>query len=217
LLFALLLSCLLATATWAAKVYVSDTTLETILRSGPGNNYRIIASIQVGTPVSLLKEESDWAQVGLEDGRTGWIPRQYLSAQQPWRMTAEKLEKDKKELQSRTSRSETIHHELREENAALKKQLESERKELSTLRQEHDALKKGAAQYLQLKVAHDQLISEFQENRSKFDEIERKYTTLSSSTAIEWFLTGAGVLFGGWLLGLFMARSRRRRAGELYR
>jgi len=216
-LLGLLLSCLPATATGAAKMYVSDTTLETILRSGPGNTYRITASIQVGTPVSLLKEESDWAQVGLEDGRTGWIPRQYLSAQQPWSMTAEKLEKDKKELQSRTGRSEAIHHELREENAALKKQLESERKELSTLRQEHDALNKGAAQYLQLKAAHDQLISEFQEYKSKFDEIEKKYTTLSSSTAMEWFLTGAGVLFGGWLLGLFMARSRRRRAAELYR
>ena len=216
-LFGLLLSCLPATATGAAKMYVSDITLETILRLGPGNNYRITASIQVGTAVSLLKEENEWAQVGLEDGRTGWIPRQYLSAQQPWRMTAEKLEKEKKELQGRTTRSEAIDRELREENAALKRQLESERKELSTLRQEHDALKKGAAQYLQLKAAHDQLTSEFQQYRSKFDEVEKKYTILSSSTAVEWFLTGAGVLFGGWLLGLLMARSRRRRAAELYR
>jgi SH3 domain protein len=125
-------------------------------------------------------------------------------------MTAEKLEKEKKELQARTTRSEAIDRELREENAALKRQLESERKELSTLRQEHDALKKGAAQYLQLKSAHDQLTSEFQQYRSKFDEVEKKYTILSSSTAVEWFLTGAGVLFGGWLLGLLMARSRRR-------
>jgi SH3 domain protein len=216
-LFGLLLLFIPAIATGAAKMYVSDVTLETILRSGPGIAYRITASIQVGTMVSMLKEEGDWAQVELEDGRTGWIPRQYLSAEQPWRLTAERLEKDKKEFQSRTTRSEAIHHELREENAALKKQLESERKELSTLRQEHDALKKGAAQYLQLKAAHDQLIAEFQEYKSKFDEIEKKYTTLSSSTAIEWFLTGAGVLFGGWLLGLIMARSRRRRAAELYR
>jgi len=198
-------------------MYVSDTTLETILRSGPGNNYRITASIQVGTAVSLLKEEADWAQVGMEDGRSGWIPRQYLSAQQPWRMTAEKLKKDKRELQSRTSRTEAVDRDLREETGALKKQLESERKELSTLRQEHEALKKGAAQYLQLKVAHDQLISELQQYRSQFDAMEKKYTSLSSSTAMEWFLTGAGVLFGGWLLGLFMARSRRRRAAELYR
>jgi len=57
LLFGLLLSCLPATTTWAAKMYVSDTTLETILRSGPGNNYRIIASIQVGTPVTLLNTD----------------------------------------------------------------------------------------------------------------------------------------------------------------
>ncbi|HVO85227.1 MAG TPA: TIGR04211 family SH3 domain-containing protein [Syntrophobacteria bacterium] len=216
-LFGLLLSCLPATATGAANMYVSDTTLETILRSGPGNNYRITASIQVGTAVSLLKEEADWAQVGMEDGRSGWIPRQYLSAQQPWRMTAEKLKKDKRELQSRTSRTEAVDRDLREETGALKKQLESERKELSTLRQEHEALKKGAAQYLQLKVAHDQLISELQQYRSQFDAMEKKYTSLSSSTAMEWFLTGAGVLFGGWLLGLFMARSRRRRAAELYR
>jgi SH3 domain protein len=217
LFFALLLTCLAATGTWAAKLYVSDTTLETILRSGPGINYRIIASILVGTPVDLLKEESEWAQVGLEDGRTGWIPREYLSAQQPWRIIAERLEKDKKELQSRTSRSEATHHELQEENFALKKQLDVERKELTTLRQEYDTLKQGAAQYLELKSAHDQLVAEFQQYRSKFDEIEKKYTTLSSSTAIEWFLTGAGVLFGGWLLGFVMARLRRRRAAELYR
>ena len=61
------------------------------------------------------------------------------------------------------------------------------------------------------------ITSEFQQYRSKFDEVEKKYTILSSSTAVEWFLTGAGVLFGGWLLGLLMARSRRRRVAELYR
>jgi SH3 domain protein len=88
---------------------------------------------------------------------------------------------------------------------------------LTALRQEYDALKKGAAHYLEFKSAHDQLIAEFQEYRNQFDEIEKKYTTLSSSTAIEWFLTGAGVLFGGWLLGFIMARARRRRAAELYR
>jgi uncharacterized protein YgiM (DUF1202 family) len=58
-LFLLSLVLFVAREASAGKIYVSDTTLETILRTGPGVTYRINASVDVGTEVTLLKEEKD--------------------------------------------------------------------------------------------------------------------------------------------------------------
>jgi SH3 domain protein len=72
----------------ATMFYVSDTTLEANLRSGTSQENRIIGMLKPGTQVTLVLEEDGWAKVTLEDGRTGWILKRYLSERPPWRLTA---------------------------------------------------------------------------------------------------------------------------------
>jgi uncharacterized protein YgiM (DUF1202 family) len=85
---------------WAKTLYVSDTTLEAILRSGPDISYNIIASLPVGTRVVLIKVENGWAKLTLPDGRTGWTLERYLANLPPWRFTAEKLAKENELIES---------------------------------------------------------------------------------------------------------------------
>ena len=132
----------------AGKLYVSDTTLETILRTGPGVTYRINASIDVGTEVTLLKEEKDWANVALGDGRTGWMPKKYLSEEPPRRIVAEKLAAENKTLRAEVNQLGRGKQELTEELNRLKKEIEGRRQEIASVRQEYESLKKGAADYL---------------------------------------------------------------------
>lgn len=57
------------------KRYVSDE-LNTWVRSGPGDNYRLVGTVNAGEQVTLLQsnEETKYGQVRDSNGRTSWIP-----------------------------------------------------------------------------------------------------------------------------------------------
>jgi SH3 domain protein len=216
-LTALLLACVPWAAAWAGNLYVSDTALEAVLRSGPGTGNQMISMVPAGTRVNLVSEADKWAQVTLEDGRTGWMLRKYLSDQLPWRITAEKLASENKGLQAQMAQMKRGKQDLSDETTRLKKDLETTQRELQSLRHEYEALKKGATEYLNLKSSFDRLTTDANQARDQLTEVQQGYENLKSSTNIQWFLSGAGVLVLGWLLGLVMARTRRRRVSEFYR
>jgi len=208
---------LFSAKTWAETFYVSDTTLEAILRNGPAISHRIIGALPIGTQVTVIKVENGWAEVSLPDGRTGWTLERYLSGRPPWRFTAEKRAKEKKKIESQISEIESSSRELREANERLEKQLGELGKELEVTRQEYDALKKGAANYLGLQEAHEKLASELPELKAKLAEAQKVHDKLQSSANMRWFLYGAGTIVLGWILGLVMGSRRKRRSLEIHR
>ncbi|MGE5311637.1 MAG: TIGR04211 family SH3 domain-containing protein, partial [Nitrospirota bacterium] len=106
---------------------------------------------------------------------------------------------------------------LSDETLRLKKDLETSQRDLQSLRHEHETLKKGATEYLSLKSSFDKLTTDANQAREQLTEVQQGYENLKSSSSIHWFLSGAAVLLLGWLLGLVMARTRRRRVSEFYR
>ena len=214
---ALFLVCVPWAAAWAGNLYVSDTALEAVLRNGPGTGNQVISMVPAGTRVNLVSEEDKWAEVTMEDGRTGWMLKKYLSDQLPWRITAEKLASENKALQAQMGQMKRGKQDLSDETARLKKDLETTQRDLQSLRHEYETLKKGAAEYLGLKNSFDKLTTDANQVREQLTEVQQGYENLKSSTNIHWFLGGAGVLVLGWLLGLVMARTRRRRVSEFYR
>ena len=79
-------------------------------------------------------------------------------------------QRKKKQLESQISEIESSSRELKEANERLEKQLGTLGKELEVTRQEYDALKKGAANYLGLQEAHEKLASELPELKAKLAE-----------------------------------------------
>ena len=201
--------------TWAKTLHVSDTTLEAIFRSGPAITNRIIASLPIGTRVEVIKVENGCAEVSLPDGRTGWTIERYLSDRPPWRFTAERRAKEKKQLESQINEIESSSRELKEANERLEKQLEAQGKELEVTRQEYDALRKGAANYNGLQKAHEKLVSELPELKAKLTEAQKTHDKLQSRTNLRWFLYGAGTMVLGWILGNVIGSRRKRRSLEI--
>lgn len=213
----ILVSWLIIVGASAATLYVSDTTLKANVRTGTSIDNRIIAMLTPGTVVTLVAEEDGWAEVSLDDGRTGWILRRYLSERPPWRVTAEKLAREGQELRARLGRVELDNRTLTQRNATFEKEVNQRQQELESVRKEYEDLKKSAANYLSLKMAYENLQAEAGQSKAKLDEVQKAYGDLKLSTNIRWFLSGAGVLLLGWLGGLSLGRMRRRRSGDLYR
>ncbi|MBW1981139.1 MAG: TIGR04211 family SH3 domain-containing protein [Deltaproteobacteria bacterium] len=202
---------------WAASLYVSDTTLEANLRTGTQADNRIIALLRPGTKVTLLEEQRGWAKVALEDGRTGWILRRYLSERVPWRLTAEKLAAEKERLQQKLHDLKSLQQKLAEENSRLKKLVLDSEKDLQTAQKAYKDLREGASNYLKLKDAYEGLQKQALAIKEKLAQAQKGYEKLQGADNIRWFLSGAGVLLFGWLLGIIMGRARRRRKADLYR
>ena len=201
----------------AATFYVSDTTLEANLRTGTQKENRIIALLRPGEKLELLSEEDGWAEVTLADGRTGWILRRYLSERPPWRVTAEKLGTENEQLRAQLVSVKGGNQELAQKNNELQRQVDLQQKELEKVRQNYEELKNSSTNYLNLKMAYENLQKGARQNNAKLNELEKAYGKLKTSTGIRWFLSGAGVLLLGYAMGSSVARLRRRRSSDYYK
>jgi len=90
-------------------------------------------------------------------------------------------------------------------------QLEAENQKL------REQLKGLGGSQQELTQENERLKSEMEETRKRIEETERAYRDTMFSGQLRWFLSGAGVVFVGWLLGYWMGRTRRRRSSGLYR
>jgi SH3 domain protein len=205
------------TGNTADTLYVSDTTLEANLRSGTSQDNRIIGMLRPGTKVTLTSEEDGWAKVTLEDGRTGWILRRYLSERPPWRETAERLQKENEQLRTKLNTVRTDYQQMMQKSTELQKKMDSQQSELLSAQSDYEELKKSSTNYLNLKMAYENLQNEARQTKTKLDELEKAYGKLKTSRALRWFLSGAGVLILGWIIGSSMARVKRRRSSDYYK
>lgn len=202
---------------FAATFYVSDTTLEANLRTGTEKENRIIALLRPGEKLELLSEKDGWAEVTLADGRTGWILRRYLSERPPWRVTAEALSTENKQLRAQLASIKGGHQDLAQKNRELQKQVDLQQKELEKVRRNYEELKNSSTNYLNLKMAYENLQKGARQSEAKLNELEKAHGKLKTSTGIRWFLSGAGVLLLGYVMGSSVARLRRRRSSDYYK
>ena len=209
--------CLPSVSSFAATLYVSDTTVEANLRTGTQQENRIIALLRPGTQLELLSEEDGWAEVTLADGRTGWILRRYLSERPPWRVTAEKLATENEKLRAQVGTIKGGHQDLLQKNKELQKQVDLQQRELEKVSRNYEELKNSSTNYLNLKMAYENLQKGARQSNAKLDKLEKAYGKLKTSTGIRWFLSGAGILLLGWVMGSSVARLRRRRSSDYYK
>jgi SH3 domain protein len=97
--------------------YITDD-LFTFVHAGPGRNYRILGSVVAGSRVTLLDvdEESNFAQLIDDKGRTGWVEGRFVVPQPSLRAQIPALSGEVEAAQKQ-------HQQLRIENARLSEEL----------------------------------------------------------------------------------------------
>ena len=132
----------LAAPALAERAWVKDE-VTIYLRTGPGNQYRILSPLKTGDDVQIVSRGDGWTQVRHTD-REGWIPAGFLQPRPPARVELERRESETATIRQQLeeiSRSEGV---LKEENSKLASRDEEQRAEITRLTRENLELRAGA-------------------------------------------------------------------------
>lgn len=172
--------------------YVSDD-LTTWARSGPGDNYRLVGTLNAGEQVTLLQTTDKYGQVRDSAGRTVWLPLAQLSTQKSLHSRVPELEQ---QVATLTAKLNNIDAGWNQRTADMQKKVAGSDEAINSLRQENQALKN------QLIVAQKKV------NAANLQLDDKQRTII-----MQWFMYGGGVAGIGLVLGLLLPRmlpSRKR-------
>jgi len=208
------LACLLPLQAYATSKYVSDHLVIT-MRSGQGNQFEIIKTLISGTKLEILEEtDTGYTMVRLEDGTEGWIRTQYVTDEP---VAADKLGA----AQARLAKIKEKNKLLMAELGALKKakgKLDSQHAKLqsehTSASQELTHLNEVAARPKQLEAENIELRKNFEQISDELVLVKQENQVLKDRSERQWFITGAGVLIIGMIIGLVVPKfSFRKKDG----
>jgi SH3 domain protein len=113
------------------------------LRSGPGNQYRILGVVKTGDPLQVMQRGENWTQIRTAAGEEGWIPGGYLDAQPPPTLRLEELEVEVANLRDALEKAETETSTLRHQSDELTSNDSEQVTEIERLTKENYRLRAG--------------------------------------------------------------------------
>lgn len=211
---------LLAGELAAQERYVSDV-LYVPLRSGMGNEYRIVHSgLRSGTRLELVRQgETDngesWSLVRTSEGEEGWLRSQFLLDEPT---AALQLEQAQQRAQRATEQSRELEEQLasaRDRTETLESELEQERQAHSELQQEHQQLQEVSSNAVELQEQHKALSERYQMLQTQHEVVQADNERLKNDRRYREWVFGGGILLAGILLSLILqAIGKRRRQSE---
>ena len=204
-----LLLCLFSASVYGETMYVSDT-LKLTLRTGPSIENKIIAVIESGQEMEVIKFGDEWSQVRLPNGKEGWVLSRYLTTDETNGIKLQRLETKHKNLMIQAAELLEENNGLKTENTRLSSELEAMQKQLEKIQTDYEALKTEATEFLTLKANYNRAASQLAEQTAKAKKLEEQVSSLAMNTYIKWFLAGSGVLIVGFFIGFSTKRQRRR-------
>ncbi len=175
--------------------YVSDDVF-IYMHSGPGQQYRITGTIDVGSTVTTLKYDAKtkFSQVRTASGKTGWVKDNELQTTLPAKIMLPTVQKQLQEAQNKLQN-------IAQENSQI-----LDEKTQSII--EKDNL---IASLVSEKKTLQQTITELEAANLELDLLQ---DTKEERVKMEWMLYGGSVLFFGLLIGLvipFLPRRKKNR------
>lgn len=174
--------------------YVSDE-LNTRVRSGPGDHYRLVGTVNAGEEVTLLQTDANtnYARVKDSSGRTARIPLKQLSTEPSLRSRVPDLENQVKTLTDKLTNIDNTESAHR-----------------------RNAAKSGAERQRDQRVKRrkSETENELIVAQKKVDAASVQLDDKQRTIIMQWFMYGGGVLGLGLLLGLVLPHlipSRKRK------
>ncbi len=191
-----------------AKHYINDS-MKITMRTGPATDRKIIALLSVGQEVEVLKAENEWTLVRLLNGKEGWVISRFITDQTPESIQLEALKKNHSALQTKAASLMEENKALKDENKTLGINLKTSETKQKSLSKSYETLKTESKQFLDLQAKYKESTSKLAAQTQKAEKFEDELTKLLWNKNIKWFLSGAGVLILGFIIGFSTKRQRR--------
>jgi len=202
---ALILGLLLIYPAVAEKRYVKDV-LTITLRSGPGEEYKILKGLKSGAHLQLIEESEDgkYAKVTTDKGLEGWVMNRYLVnepvAFEKLILTERELAKAKSDLTDVKEKYTNTKKELADANrnaTGLNNDKEQQSKEL-------EYIKKVSANAINLDKKNQELVTKSEELKITVETLRNENERLQNNRDVNYILVGGFLvalgLFLGWLV-----------------
>ena len=221
-----LLALVMATVASAETRYVADSLVITV-RELPDSTSTHIKNIVTDTSFEVIEESGDYLKIRLQDGSEGYVKKRYTSTATPKPVLIENLAKKnarlKKQyddltasLSDQEATSVTRQKELQSSLGDLKKELARQttanaqlKSDLAKLDKEYTTLKNNADNVVQIVKKAEKFRAENERILIEFESLQGENAMLLRTAVIKWVLTGAGILFIGWIMGK-TSRNKRR-------
>ena len=200
---------LFSTPVLAENKYISDTVKIT-MRTGPGKDRKIISLLRIGTKVEVVQPGDEWTLVRLANGKEGWVINRFLTDKIPSDIELSILKSKYQALKASASKVQERNSLLKSENETLTREFAVSRKKLQKTTNDYEALKAESKEFLELQSKFKAASSKLAEQTKKAEKFEDELTKLLWNQNIKWFLSGAGVLILGFIIGFSTKRQRRR-------
>ena len=201
-------------ASWAAQIYVTESR-DIVLRSSPSNQGRLLLKVPIGMPAEVLKTQGTWSYVRLTDNdgsaKDGWIQSKFLGTDPP---TDQALKMDNNALKQKVASLQKETNESTQHAKDLEVRLKTTTEQLEKFQTDYDALAKGSANYLKVKEECDSIKVALTSAQESVQTLVQENENLKLSGKIRWFAVGALVLLVGWLIGVIMGRSQKKRRSK---
>lgn len=201
---------LLASGAFAETRYVVDQIVIT-LRSGQSNQHQILRTLPSGTKMELLETGEKYSRVQLADGTEGWVLSQYITATPIAKQRLATAQRKLADLESQNTRLKKELSTLNRKEGEVSGQYAKLKKQDKKLTEELNRLRRVAAKPLQLENENTRLKKELLDLENEHELVQQENQILRDSGDREWFLTGAGVIILGIILGLIAPSLRPRK------
>ena len=183
------------------------------MRTGPGNEYRIIhRGLRTGTALVLLEEDAGNGFSRVKNGeQEGFVPTQFLMDRPPaFRQLPAALE----QAQKVAADNQTLEKVLDEREGQLRDatvELEKAKERWQQQQIEMKRLADISAEPLAIERRNQQLVEENEQLKNQLQVLQVENHQLAKDTSLRWYLFGGGTIVLGILLGLFLPMLKVRK------
>ncbi len=193
----------------AETMFVSDR-MEITLRTGPGSDRKIISMLKSDEVVDVLETENGWSRVQLADGREGWAITRFLTSSRPSRINLKALKQEHDKLLTEITDLRQKNISLTDEKQQVGKELKQNKIRSTELSRSFETLKTESAGFIQLQLDYKNAMTALKQQTQRALELDTEVEKLKWNQNVRWFLSGAGVLLLGFIIGFSTKRQRRR-------
>ena len=188
------------------RYVTSDLQID--MRSGPTTQHRIVKFLGSGEAVESVEANTEgWTLVRTRGGDEGWVLSRYLENSPGYKEQLERATGNVTRLQQEVQQLRT---KLGEETQRAKT-AESRGAELSTANDQMKQQLTEAGRGLALSQENKELKLQLVDAQRDIQELKSEVVRLGDRSQRDWFVTGAAVVFAGFIVGIVVTRIRWQR------